>query len=223
MSHYTTQVAKASIGNQIWYDKNANGIQDTGEAGVAGVTVELRDNSSTYGNVLQTTVTDANGKYLFSNLNPGDYHIDVVEGTLPAGFVFTKANQGSDDVKDSDVRATAEAPLQWGIMDNTTLSAGETDLSWDAGVYKVGIDVEKYVSGTRTTTSNGGCGEGASVSHWKSNCTWQSSLGNYGWSETGVKYNLSFNAVFGCNVTGGTQSLYSVLCSTSTGARSGHA
>ena len=54
---------------------------------------------------------------------PGKLTELVAEGTLPAGFVFTKANQGSDDGKDSDVRATADAPLQWGIMDNTTLSA----------------------------------------------------------------------------------------------------
>ncbi len=44
MSHYTVEAAKASIGDRIWYDKNANGMQDSGETGVAGVTVELRSN-----------------------------------------------------------------------------------------------------------------------------------------------------------------------------------
>ena len=135
-AHYTTPTLGQSIGDRIWYDNNANGIQDAGEAGVAGVTVELRDNVGTFGNILATTVTDANGNYLFNVSNPGNYHIDVVESTLPAGYEFTLANQGANDGKDSDVYATGAWPLSYGIMANTTLTAGENDLSWDAGIFK---------------------------------------------------------------------------------------
>ena len=221
---------KASIGNMIWYDKNANGIQDTGEAGVAGVTVELRDNTGTFGNVVATTTTDANGKYLFSNLNPGDYHIDVQENTLPAGFIFTRPNQGTSDGVDSDVYSTANFPLNYGIMANTTLSAGENDLSWDAGVYKVGIDVEKYVSGTTSTTSNNGGSEGNSCGDWVSRCgttsswqwvgwNWQQVKTPTGWSGvSGCTGKESFNQIFGCNYSGGSKSIYEVLCSTGTSA-----
>ena len=226
----------AEIGNFIWYDKNANGLQDAGEAGVAGVTVELRTNGVDGvdgGSVLQTTVTDANGKYLFSNLRPGDYHIDVQENTLPAGFVFTRSNVGANDAIDSDVRATAAQPLVWGIMSNTTLTSGESDLTWDAGVYKVGIDVEKYVSSTQTTTSNNGGSEGGNCAEWVSKCattsSWQwVSTGWYSgyWSEvktptgfsgiSGLTGKESFNQLFGCTMTGGTKSIYDILCSTST-------
>ena len=206
----------AAIGDQIWYDKNANGILDNGETGVAGVVVELRSNGVNgvdTGTVLATTTTDAAGKYLFSNLKPGDYHIDVQESTLPAGFIFTKANQGANDEVDSDVRATAAQPLAWGIMDNTTLTSGETDRSWDAGVYKVGIDVEKYVSGTKTTTSNNGGTEGESCSYWVSKKT------ATGWSGvTGCTGNESFNQIFGCNIAGGTKSIYDCLRNTGTTA-----
>jgi len=206
---------KAAIGDRIWYDKDADGIQDSGEAGIAGVKVELRDTAN---NILQTTTTDANGNYLFSNLNPGDYHIDVVESTLPAGSVFTLSNQGANDGADSDVRAAAGQPLVWGIMDNTTLESGETDRSWDAGVYKVAVDIEKYVSGTTCTTTNNCGGEGASSGYWKGNCSWQYDLGSYGWSGTGCKSSTSFNSLFGCNISAGSKSIYDVLCSTGTSA-----
>ncbi len=207
---------KASIGNFIWYDKDADGIQDANEAGIAGVTVELRSNGVNGvdgGSVLATTTTDATGKYLFSNLTPGDYHIDVVESTLPAGFVFTLANQGGNDALDSDVRATAAQPLNWGVMDNTTLAPGENDLSWDAGVYKVGIDVEKYVSGTKSTTSNHGGSEGEDCNYWVSKKT------STGWSGvSGCSGGESFNQIFGCNVYGGSKSIYDCLRSTGTGS-----
>ncbi|MDD2760635.1 MAG: SdrD B-like domain-containing protein, partial [Methylomonas sp.] len=121
--------------NRIWFDNNGNGIQDTGEQGVAGVVVELRDNNG-LGNVLQTTTTDANGNYLFDNLNPGDYHIDIQESTLPSGYQFTTPNVGGNDEVDSDVFQSANISLNWGIMANTTLSAGEVDLSWDAGLVR---------------------------------------------------------------------------------------
>jgi hypothetical protein len=55
----------AAIGDKVWLDKNANGVQDAGEAGIAGVTVKLLDSTGT---VVGTTTTDANGNYQFSNL-----------------------------------------------------------------------------------------------------------------------------------------------------------
>ncbi|WP_298624811.1 SdrD B-like domain-containing protein, partial [uncultured Zoogloea sp.] len=114
----------AAIGDKVWLDTNANGVQDAGEAGVSGVTVKLLDST---GNVVSTTATDANGNYLFSSLAPGDYAIQV---TAPAGYVVTGKDQGGNDATDSDIDPTTGKTI------NTTLSAGETDLSWDAGIYK---------------------------------------------------------------------------------------
>ncbi|MCK6373166.1 MAG: carboxypeptidase regulatory-like domain-containing protein, partial [Zoogloea sp.] len=114
----------AAIGDKVWLDANANGVQDAGEAGVAGVTVKLLDST---GAVVSTTATDANGNYLFSSLTPGDYAIQV---TAPAGYVVSGKDQGGNDATDSDIDPTTGKTI------NTTLSAGETDLSWDAGIYK---------------------------------------------------------------------------------------
>ena len=118
-----TPVAKASIGNFVWEDKNYNGVQDTGEAGIAGVTVKLLNSAGTA--VVSTTTTDANGAYLFSNLTPADYKVQVV---TPSGYLVTKKDVGSD-AADSDIDSTGTTVV-------TTLSAGENDLSWDAGFYR---------------------------------------------------------------------------------------
>jgi hypothetical protein len=118
----TTIPASASLGDLLWYDLDADGVQDAGEPGAAGVTVHLLD---ALGNVLATTQTDANGNYRFTGLTPGDYRIEVV---LPAGQVFAPLNQGGDRTRDSDVDpATGRSVV-------TTLTAGEQDLTWDAGL-----------------------------------------------------------------------------------------
>jgi serine-aspartate repeat-containing protein C/D/E len=120
---YCPPVAKASIGDFVWEDKNYNGVQDGGESGIANVTVKLLNSANT---VLATTTTDSSGKYLFSNLNPGDYKVQVV---APSGYGVTKQDQGSDNAKDSDINSS-------GITALTTLSADEDDLRWDAGLYR---------------------------------------------------------------------------------------
>jgi hypothetical protein len=57
--------APIEIGNIVWLDSDGDGVQDSDEAGIAGVTVELRRIT---GNALVgTAVTDNNGFYLFSN------------------------------------------------------------------------------------------------------------------------------------------------------------
>jgi SdrD B-like domain len=58
-------LAPVQVGNQVWIDTNNNGIQDAGEPPVAGVTVRLYDTDGT--TVLATAVTDALGRYYFSN------------------------------------------------------------------------------------------------------------------------------------------------------------
>ena len=52
-----------SIGDRVWNDANANGVQDPGEAGINGVTVQLLDDA---GNLIATTVTAGDGNYTFT-------------------------------------------------------------------------------------------------------------------------------------------------------------
>jgi len=112
----------AAIGDFVWYDANNDGIQDTNELGAEGVTVNLFNCDDI---MLSSMMTNADGYYLFDNLIPGDYYVEFV---LPEGHVFSPQDQGVDDAVDSD------AGLD-GVTVCTTLEPGETDLTWDAGLY----------------------------------------------------------------------------------------
>src|SRR6185312_7035096 len=72
----------ASVGDRVWLDSNANGVQDVGEPGINGVTVQLLDSGS---NVIATTTTAGDGLYTFANLLGGTYSVRVVASSLPAG------------------------------------------------------------------------------------------------------------------------------------------
>lgn len=65
-----------TITDRIWRDANGNGSVDSGESGIAGVTVDLLDNS---GNVIATTATDANGNFTFSGVANGVYQVQVTD------------------------------------------------------------------------------------------------------------------------------------------------
>jgi protocatechuate 3,4-dioxygenase beta subunit len=112
----------ACIGNYVWLDENANGVQDSGESGKEGVHVTLYDASNS---AVANMDTDANGKYEFCHLAPGDYHVEV---SVPSGYSVSPKDQG-DDAKDSDIDPD-------GKMETTTLDAGENDPNWDAGLYE---------------------------------------------------------------------------------------
>ncbi|MCK5920948.1 MAG: hypothetical protein KAG66_08400, partial [Methylococcales bacterium] len=76
-----------TIGDTIWYDTNNDGVQDAGELGIAGVTVQLTppadvDLGAGLGQPV-TMVTDSDGHYLFENLPVGAYQVDVISGLAP--------------------------------------------------------------------------------------------------------------------------------------------
>ncbi len=117
----------ASIGDRVWHDIDADGIQDPNEPGIGGVTVTLRDGNS---NVIGTTTTNSQGYYEFSGLIPDDYYVcfDI------AGSGYTQVsprNQGVNDAVDSDADPVS------GCTEITTIVANENDLTWDLGLYNL--------------------------------------------------------------------------------------
>jgi hypothetical protein len=71
------------IGDFIFNDLNADGVQDLGESGMEGVRVSLL---SSTGGLLDSVLTDENGKYLFTGLDPSaTYQIVVDTSSLPGG------------------------------------------------------------------------------------------------------------------------------------------
>lgn len=121
-----TTSALAQLGNRVWNDTNWNGIQDTGEPGVFGITVNLLNGcSDTF--VLQSRLTDSDGYYGFNKLIPGQYRLQVSK--LPAGYTFSPQNQGTNEATDSDINPAT------GISDCMIVAAGRADNWWDSGLY----------------------------------------------------------------------------------------
>ena len=90
------------IGNFVWSDANGDGIQGSGEPGIDGVTVRLKDGSNA---VIATAVTSGGGAYLFSGLAAGSYSVEV-DTSSPALMGATPAlpnAPGSTVANDSNV------------------------------------------------------------------------------------------------------------------------
>ena len=71
-----------SIAGTKWDDTNSDGLHQSTELGVRGVTITLTRN----GDVVATTITATDGTYYFGNLVAGDY---MVSETIPSGFTAT--------------------------------------------------------------------------------------------------------------------------------------
>jgi uncharacterized repeat protein (TIGR01451 family) len=114
------------VGDFVWLDADEDGIQDPGEAGVPGINVEIKLESN--GTSVATTTTDATGMYCFKGLTNTTYRLYFTN--LPAGYVFSPQNQGSDDALDSDIDPSN------GQSPSFTLSTGIYNATIDAGVYQ---------------------------------------------------------------------------------------
>ena len=100
-------VRPAALGDYVWADTNANGIQDPGEPGLADVEVTLE---VTYPNgtvITVTTFTDADGGYIFA-VPPGDYTVYVDTTTLPTGL----DNQTGDPLFEGSLEHALQVGLE---------------------------------------------------------------------------------------------------------------
>lgn len=138
----------SSIGDTIWYDADADVVQDTGatsEPGIPGVTVTLAWSGpdgllGTADDVTFTTTTDANGKYLFSGLpvNGGSdqYRVSVTPPAASPSPTYDSdgiatANQSTlalppdtdNRSQDFGYRGTATRPRSWVILFGKTAMA----------------------------------------------------------------------------------------------------
>ena len=97
-----TDCQKGSLGDLVWVDIVKNGQKDASESGVAGIIIQLYKD----GNLYAVDTTDANGKYLFTNLDAGLYKIKIVQSSItnPSLSISPLSNIGND-ASDSDVNS----------------------------------------------------------------------------------------------------------------------
>ena len=91
-SGYRLQSCTGKIGDFIWNDLNNNGIQDSGEPGISGVIMILKNIA---GSIIATTFTNSAGFYEFKELCKGDYTVELDSATVPLGFAPTLFEVGS--------------------------------------------------------------------------------------------------------------------------------
>jgi len=122
------------IGNYVWLDTNSDGVQDSNEFGIPGVTVNIYDDQ---GNLVGSTITDSNGEYYFDVTGGQDYVIyldnpaDYAQGGPLVDIILTVVDSSvTSDALDSDAVLTSGFPC----ISLTAPTDGE-DLTYDFGFY----------------------------------------------------------------------------------------
>ena len=120
-----------SVGDIVWNDLNADGVQTTGEPGVAGAVVEVFSSiDGVVGNADDVSrgvaMTDAGGNCTLTGLADGVKYYLVFR--TPVGYSFTLQDQGGDDTLDSDADPATGRTAMF------TLAAGDDRTDVNAGL-----------------------------------------------------------------------------------------
>ncbi|MHC4563219.1 MAG: SdrD B-like domain-containing protein [Planctomycetota bacterium] len=108
--------ASAAIGGQVFYDLSGDGVRDTGEAGLSGMTIELLN---ALGDIVAAEATGPvdidgdglidpdteRGRYLFDDLLPSTYTVRL---SLPNGYWLTAAGEHTVTLVAGDVAANLD-------------------------------------------------------------------------------------------------------------------
>ena len=123
-------VKPASVGDYVWFDANKDGLQDSDEPAMPGITATIVDASGNpvvdaSGHPVSAVTTGADGKYKFENLLPGDYKVSF---QAPAGYEATTSGAGDDRGTDSN-----------GTESAVSLAQGQDDMTVDYGLVGTGV------------------------------------------------------------------------------------
>lgn len=141
--------APLEIGNRVWVDANHDGIQNAGEVPLSNVTLKLYAADGT--TLLGTTITDAQGVYVFTNVGGTPSNTDNLVDTLApstaykivvdttqnslAGYKLTVADKSDGSVLDNSDSDALPVGTDAVIM-LTTGGAGANNHTYDVGFYK---------------------------------------------------------------------------------------
>jgi hypothetical protein len=113
-----------AVGNQVWHDLNADGLQQAGEPHASATVSLLRGTE-----LVASMVTDEQGHYRFADLPEGTYQ--VVFSGLPPHRAFTAPDVGSDPDRDSDAdpKTGASQPFRLRPGAANLVPAGDLDMA----------------------------------------------------------------------------------------------
>jgi uncharacterized protein (DUF2141 family) len=142
-----------SIGDTVFNDANGNNVQDPGETGIPNVPLTLTGAGpdgqfGTPDDTTQTTTTDNNGNYRFSNLPAGSYRVAVTNP--PAGFTPTLTQPNPVTLATGQTIDTVDFGFQQG-----TGSIGDTVFN-DTNGNSVQDPGETGISGVTLTLTGAG-------------------------------------------------------------------
>ena len=140
----------SALGDRVWLDRDADGIQDADEPGIGGVKVTLTlsypgGNTETF-----ATFTDAAGNYSFANLYLNEAFTTAgatfsLSFDAPPGASASPVAQGGNPAADSNGVATAPALFY----------QGRTDITYDSGFTTLRLDLGDLPDTYKTRFSPG--------------------------------------------------------------------
>ncbi len=130
------------IGNLVWNDVNNNGLKDTGENGIDGVSVQLflGGQNPLTATAAATVTTAGGGLFTFNNLSPGQYFLYIP--TPPTAFPLSSAGTDTaDNAQDNDDNGiqtaqgqSVRSPLVALTAGTEPTNDGDTDFNTDLTV-----------------------------------------------------------------------------------------
>jgi serine protease len=147
----------ATLSGTVFNDKNGNGVQDAGEAGIVGATVMWSTSDGTVLTsgqpvALETATTDANGNYTLSGVRPLSSSIVVL---APSGYSIGKGATGSLGAGSAGVVAASKA--------NGTPAYGYVASISVSGTNGTGYNFPATAASSSSGSSGGGGGGGGCV------------------------------------------------------------
>lgn len=122
-------VPEPSLQGKVWYDTNADGIQNEATK-QTGVTVKLYSSNES---LVDETQTTTEGIYLFGTVQPGSYYLQFSRPS--GGYAFTKKDVGGNTNESDMIDSDADTSTGKTILFNITGEETESITIWDAGIY----------------------------------------------------------------------------------------
>jgi hypothetical protein len=127
------------MGNLVWNDVNNNGLKDSGESGIDGVTLQLflGGQDPLTAAPAATVTTAGGGLYTFNNLSPGQYfvYMPTPPAAYPLSSTTTVTLDNSVDNDDNGIQTSQGQPVRSpliGLAGGTeSITDGDTDPNTD--------------------------------------------------------------------------------------------